>query len=453
MPAQFSEAFAKVSEDGKIPVTLKKLPDFVNEDEFISEKDLAPVRRDAAERSLKRHLSELVELISQNKWEDVVALYYPVQEKQPDLVENDMDTKVRAKVAFALGHLNRFDDAIRDLSICTEKDPEDFHFNSSLAYTAYNSLFAAMNREIFLSGNARSDRIDLAHAAFRKAQELRPDGVTNYYRQGMLFKKLERKSEKAIPLFETAVSNWDRLSKEEKEARHQERKNFVKSLYQLASCLLEAGSTGKAHELINRCITEDKESSYFAPTYKYFALGKVFFQMNRLKEARDALVFAANAGSNLPVDFVYELLARTYLALGLTEKALETINRVPEARRRPYCRWTESDIHCALKDFQKAKTVLAKAQERDPLSKHKTIIRLAKIEYVQGDFVSAMQLAEDAGRFFREKWGNLFYEGAFLQALCAYRLGKRETALELANEIKSHNRFYPKLDLLLKRLS
>jgi len=223
MPAQFSEAFAKVSEDGKIPVTLKKLPDFVNEDEFISEKDLAPVRRDAAERSLKRHLSELVELISQNKWEDVVALYYPVQEKQPDLVENDMDTKVRAKVAFALGHLNRFDDAIRDLSICTEKDPEDFHFNSSLAYTAYNSLFAAMNREIFLSGNARSDRIDLAHAAFRKAQELRPDGVTNYYRQGMLFKKLERKSEKAIPLFETAVSNWDRLSKEEKEARHQER--------------------------------------------------------------------------------------------------------------------------------------------------------------------------------------------------------------------------------------
>ena len=310
-----------------------------------------------------------------------------------------------------------------------------------------------MNREIFLSGKARSDRIDLTHEAFRKARELRPDGITNFYRQGMLFKKLERKSEKAMPLFEMAVSNWDSLSAEEKEAHHQERKNFVKSLYQLASCLLEAGSAGRAHTLIDRCISEDKESNYFAPTYKYFALGKVFFQLNRLKEARDALVFAANAGSHLPIDFVYELLARTYLVQGTPEKALETINRVPEARRRPYYRWTESDIYCALKDYQKAKTVLAKAQERDPLSRHKTIMRLAKIEYVQGDFLDAMRLAAGACKFFTEKWGNLFFEGTFLQALCAYRLGKKEEALRLANEIKAHNRFYPKLDLLLKRLT
>ncbi len=452
MPAQLSEAFARASGNGKIPVPLHKPATPEKDDEFLSVKDLAPVQKDLAERSLKRHLADLTELINQNKWEDVVALYYPVSEKQPELTENDMDAKVRAKVAFALGHLNRFDDAIAELSICVKKDPGDFHYHSSLAYTAYNSLFAAMNREIFLSGKSRAERVALAHAAFTRAQELRPDGVTNFYRQGMLFKKLERKNDKALPLFETAVANWDRLTPQERETRHQERKNFVKALYHLASCVLEAGSAKKAHSLLERCLSEDRESHYVAPAFKYFALGKICFQWNRLEEAGDALRFAVSAGANAPIDFVYELLARTYLAQGRSEKALETINRVPENRRKPYYRWTESDVHCALKDFQKATEVLEKARERDPLSRHKTIIRLAKIAYVQGDFVRTMELSEEACVFFREKWGNLFYEGTFLKAVCAYRLGQRETALKLANEIKAFNPFYPKLDLLLKKL-
>ena len=246
MPAQLSEAFAKVSENGKIPVSLEKPAGPAKEDEFLSVGDLVPIKRDAAERYLKRCLSELMELIKENRWEDVVAIYHPVSEKQPELIQNDLDAKVRAKVAFALGHLNRFDDAIGELSICTKKDPENFHFYSSLAYTAYNSIFAAINREIFLSGKARSDRINLAHASFRRAQELKPDGVTNYYRQGMLYKKIEGKNEKSIPLFETAVANWDRLTGDEKKARHQERKNYVKALYQLASGLLAVGSSRKA---------------------------------------------------------------------------------------------------------------------------------------------------------------------------------------------------------------
>ena len=385
-----------------------------------------------------------MELIKENRWEDVLAIYHPVSEKQPELIQNDLDAKVRAKVAFALGHLNRFDDAIGELSICTKKDPENFHFYSSLAYTAYNSIFAAINREIFLSGKARSDRINLAHASFRRAQELKPDGVTNYYRQGMLYKKIEGKNEKSIPLFETAVANWDRLTGDEKKARHQERKNYVKALYQLASGLLAVGSSRKAQVLIKRCISEDKESHYLGMPFKYFALGKVCFQMNRFKEARDALHFAMNVGTNQTIDFVYELLARTYLALGLPEKALEIIELFPEMKRRPYYRWTESDVYCALKDFQRAKAALAKARERDNLSKHKTIVRMAKIEYVEGHFVDAMHLAEAADRFFREKWGNLFYEGVFLQALCAYRLGRRNEALELANENQGPQPILPK---------
>jgi len=230
MPAQIQEALGKALE-GKI-----ECGSSVNEDEFLSLEDLVPVTRKAAERGLKRILAEMEELINEKKWEDVVSLFYPVPEKQPELMGHKMDMQIRAQIAFALGQLNRFDEAIEELSVCVKGDPSNFHFHSSLAFTAYSSLFAAVNREIFLSGQARKDRIDLAHRHFKKAQELRPDGITNFYREGMLYRKIERNTEKAFPFFERAVSNWDNLDADEKKARHQEYKNFIKSLYQLASC-------------------------------------------------------------------------------------------------------------------------------------------------------------------------------------------------------------------------
>ena len=52
-------------------------------------------------------------------------------------------------------------------------DPGNFYHHSSLAYTAYNSLFAAQNRDVFLRGKARADRKELAHRHFRRSQELR----------------------------------------------------------------------------------------------------------------------------------------------------------------------------------------------------------------------------------------------------------------------------------------
>ena len=422
-------------------------------DAFLSLDELVPVARDAAKRTLNLALSEAEELMSEKKWEDMVALFRPVEEKQPELVAHGLDTKIRAKVAFALGQLNRFDEAIEELSICIQKEPQNFVFQSSLGYTAYNSLFAAANREIFLRGQARRERIDLAHRHLRKAQELHPDGVTNYYRQGMLFKNLERKVEKGLPLFERAVSNWDALDEKQQQYRHQERKNFVKALYQNASCLLTQGAAKQSLNLTKRCIAVDEKSNYVSLVFKYFALGKVHFQMNQFSEARDALLFAAKCKTNENDDFVYELLGRTYLGLNIPSRALETINRVPEKKRRPYYRWTEADIYCALKQFDRAKAVLNKARERDNRSGHKALIRLAKIDYAMGNFSSSMKYAAEAGRFFEEKWGNRFYEGMFWEALGAYRAGEHEKALTLAMELKAHNPNYPKLDILLSRIA
>lgn len=437
-------------------VAPKELPDEVLtkpfEDEFLSVEGLNGISRAAAERTLQRCLGEIEEMVRENRWEDIVSLFSPVEEKTPELAAHGLDMDVQLKVAFAMGQLKRYDDAIRVLLACANREPENYYVNNALGYTAYNSIFAARNREIFLNGKARQDRLELAHRHLKAAQSLRPDGVTSYYREGALFKQIEGKPDAAVPLFERAISNWDGLSKEEKARRHQERKNFVKALYNLAGALLHTGRPGRAKDALDRVLAEDQESDYLSPMFKYFALGKILYHLNRFEEARDALIFALRRAESA-MDFVHELLARTYLALAQPEQAVKVIQEIPERLRRPYYQWTEADAWCALKDFQRARRVLLHAQERDRRSKHKTLIRLAKIEYLLGSFDEAARCASEALKFFDEKWGTVFEDGLFWLALSMFRLGRREEALEAALSLRRQNPRYPRLDLLLKKLT
>ncbi len=439
-----------VSLEAKKPQTGAQVGLF--EDEFLALDDFNTVKAEAAKRALYRSLSGMDELMREGKWEDLLALFHPVEEKAPELVDCRLDLEVRSRVAFALGQVKRFDEAIEALKICVARDPNNFHYHSSLAYTAYNSLYAARNKEIFLSGSPRRERTELAHTHFKQAQALRPDGVTNFYRDGMLFRQIERKTDLALPLFEKAVSNWDLLDKEQKKTRHQEKKNFVKALYQLGSAYLETDKAKAALKLVKRCLDEDQETNHVSVLFKYFALGKVQFHLNAFPEARDALVFAIERRVDEPFDFVYELLARTYLAMGQPDQAMKAVQRVPENLRRPYYRWTEADVLCALRDFQGARRVLALALERDQRSRHKTFMRLAKIEYAVGNFEACARCGEQACSFFNEKWGTFYNEGMFWMAASSYRLGRLDEAMALATELQQNNPRYPKLRALLDKI-
>jgi tetratricopeptide (TPR) repeat protein len=269
----------------------------------------------------------------------------------------------------------------------------------------------------------------------------------------MLWKQIEGKADRALPLFQRAVANWDKLTAEEKQARHQERKNFVKALYQVAGCLADGGRPQVALSELKRCLTEDEQSNHLSLVFKYFALGKVNYLLNRFTEARDALVFALRCPTDTSVDFVHELLARALLGLGDARKALETVRAVPERKRRPYVRWTEADTLCALGRLGEARGVLLQAQERDGRSRHKTLVRLCRIEYLQQDYGAAAGHALEADRFFREKWGNPCADGLFWQAVCGLKLGEIEKARKLAEELKAFRPNYPKLDRLLERLA
>jgi len=416
------------------------------EDEFLSTGDLVTVHRDLAEKRRKRAFADLEELIREKKWEDAISLYYPVDEKFPELSAFGLETIFREKMGFVLGQVKRFDEAVVELEACIRVDPDNFYTRASLAYTAYNCLYAAKNREVVLPRDKKQARIALAHENFQKACELRPDN--------MLYKQIEDKPERAMPLFEKAVENWRGLDAEAREKRHQERKNYIKALYQLASCCLNANDPARALVLMRECLAEDEKSNHLAMVFKYFALGKIHFHAGSLAEARDALLFAAQCGKSArqPVDYVHEMLARTYLAMGHARKALETVNKEPENRRRPYFRWTEADVLCALKQFDQASRVLKKSLERDGRSRHKSLIRLAKIAYAQKDFHGSATYAGQADRFFREKWHNPCLDGLFWGALAAFRIGDMGEARRLAEELRTHAPHYPKLASLLEKI-
>ncbi len=421
-------------------------------DEFLTAESMNPVLEQARERAFAQVLHDMDELFRQNRWEEILALYHPVKEKLPELENHPRLHQIRGKLAFAMGQVRRFDDAIRQLTLCIDQAPNDFHHHNSLAYTAYNSLYAAKNREIFLAGKLKEDRIKLAHQHFMAAQAIRPDNVTNCYRRGMLVKQIENKPKKAIPLFYQAVKNWESLDSESREARHQEHKNYVKSLYHMAGCLLEARCSQSALEAVKKCLSEDEGSNHLSLLFKYFALGKVQFHLNRFSEAKDALKFALKTAEKQPVDFVFELLARTYLALGDPERALESVRNVPQNRRRPYIQWTEADILCVLKKFSEAQNILELSQQRDNRSRHKALVRLARIGYLLGRFQDTVEYAKKASSFYMEKWVNSYEEGMFWEALGLYRLGDINAARMLAEDLAIINPYYDKLDMLMDRL-
>ncbi len=216
---------------------------------------------------------------------------------------------------------------------------------------------------------------------------------------------------------------------------------------------MEKGDAKGALARLTKCIEQDDKRDHITPSFKYFALGKVYFRLGDHAKAKDALIFAMKSSkSGQSDDFIVELLAKTLLALENPQKALELIQTVPEKMRRPYFRWTEADILCSLNRFKEAEHALVCAVERDMLSKHKTLIRLAKLYYLQRNFQQAEQAAANSVRFFRQQWSKSYNDGLFWQALSTFRMGRKKEAEDLAMELKMSYPYYPKLGMLIKTI-
>ena len=395
-----------------------------------------------------RILGEIRTLETQNRWQDIVDLFYPVDDHAPQLCAHGLDIEVRSDLAFALGQLKRFDQALAELRICVQRDPENFRYRSSLGYTLMSSLHAAAAREIILPGQERKARLEQAHEHFRKAQTLLPDRVTAYYREGRLFKDFDRKPDKAIPLLARAVRNWDDYAQETKLSRHQERKNAIKARYALASCLVDEGRAASALEHIRIVLVDDEQSGHLKNEHKHFALGKVLHALGQFEDALKALEAAAMFTNPTDGDYVHELAGRCFLALGQPEHGLRSVERVPLKARRPYVRWTEADCLAALGRLDEAERVLLACCERDRRGRHKALLRLARLAYNRNSFADVAAYAEKAGQFHQEVYGTPCADGLFWQAVAAYRLGQRQQALAFEQDLTAHRPRYPWLPKL-----
>ena len=99
-----------------------------------------------------------------------------------------------------------------------------------------------------------------------------------------------------------------------------------------------------------------------------------------------------------------------------------------------------------------ATRILENASRRDGRSRHKSLIRLARITYLQGNFAATRTSARQALAFFEEKWGHPFDDGLFWCALGALKCGHSDEARKMAMALKDLNPDYPKLNQLLEAI-
>lgn len=399
---------------------------------------------DRLQRELERVLAELEELQAGNRWEDSIALFHPVTEKLPELVEAGLDGPVRLKLGFALCRARRHEEAIACVREIVRREKDHFMAHYCLAYTVLDLLFTARTDRKPLPAGKRKELIQLAHDHFGRCRELAPDTVTVFYREAILYKEIEGKPRQAIPLFEQAAANWERLSPEEQASRHQQRPKYIKSLYHLASCLLQLDLPRRSLKVLEKVMELDGDRNHMHPLFKHFAMGKVLFALGRPKEAIDHLETAAHrADKGQATDFVWELAARCALDLGLPDRAAAFIGRIPPPARRPYVRWTESDVLVARGRKDEAVRILVQTAERDRRSRHKALLRLARIHLADGEADRALALAKEAADFCRETFGNEAHEALFWQAACLFRLDRFQEALAIVRELEETNFRYP----------
>lgn len=395
-------------------------------------------------REHSRVINEIIALQAEKRWQDIIELFHPVTDKLPELVAAGMEIDVRSKVAFALVRLHRAEEAIGTLLPAAERQPEDAMIHYTIGYAALDELFTARTEHRIIPGKRKKELIDLAHTHFAAARALRPDSVTFCYREAILCKEIEGKAKLAIPLFEQAIANWEQQSPQEQEHRHQQRPKYIKSLYHLASCLLEVGRASQSLMLLERMEQEDRDRKFLHPLFRHFAFGKVLHALQRHREALEHLETAGHvAQPNQPTDFVWELAGRCALHLQQVERASGYIARVPANRRRPYVRWTEADILAASGKVGEALQVLQQCSERDKRSRHVSLIRMSRLLLGQHRYDHALGAAVQAVRFCEETYGNPAKEAQFWQAASLHLLGRNKESQEILIALEDGHFQYP----------
>ncbi len=421
------------------------------DDGFLTGSGAQSWKTDHLRRECSRALSEINELQAEARWHDIVALFHPVAQKLPELVAVGLDGDIRLRLSFALCRAGRHEQSLLCLEPLTAREPQNSLANYNIGYVVLDWFFCAKTERRLIPMKKRADLLKLGHCHLDAARQLRPESVTFCYRQAILYKEIEKKPKRAIPLFKQAIENWKKLSPEEQERYHQQRPKYGKSLYHLASSLLAENQPTDSLALLNELMREDQTFNHVKPFFKQFAMGKVLHKLNRFQESLDHLETSLHlAEKGQPTDFVHELAARNELCLNRPERALKAIGRVAPQRRRPYVSWTEAEALAAVGRQDEAIRVLQRSAEKDRRSKHVSLIRICRIGLTKNDPQFCLDAARRAVRFCVDTYGNPSKEGQFWEAVCCFRLGRIEEARHLVDELERGRFQYPHFGRLLQ---
>jgi tetratricopeptide (TPR) repeat protein len=417
--------------------TPEPVPEHPEVDDFLDGRVSPDWQGDLVRREYDRTLAEIAELQAENRWEDIVALFHPCEEKLPELIDAGLDGDVRVKVSFALCKTKRHEEAIASLQKVVARDSRNSLAHYSIGYAVLDFFFQARTLRTIVPVKRKEELIALGHRHFDKAIALRPESVTYNYRHAVLYKDIEDKPKPAVPLFRQAIANWRGLSVEDQQRCHQQRPKYIKSLYHLASCLLKLDKARESLTVLGQVLDEDGERHHMHPLFKHFAMGKVLHALGRYDESLQHLETAAHlAERGQATDFVWELAARGALCLGKLDRATACINRIEPSRRLAYVRWTEADILFALGRRKEALKVLEQSASVDRRTRHKALMRICRIQLSLGELTRALEATRAAVRFCVDSFGNPPKEGRFWEAVCLYRLGRHGEALPIVEELE-----------------
>ncbi len=398
-------------------------------------------------------IGEIRELKSAKKWSEIIDIFHPVEEKYPELAALNLCDDINQEIAFALGAVNRHDEALECLKVIVESQPNNGLAHYSIGYNVLDKMYNARTNRLSIPFQQKKLLLELGHNHFAKAIDLRPESVTFSYRHGMLYKDIENKPQKAIPLFRNAISNWEKLSTREQQDQHQQKPKYIRSLYHLASCLLKQNKPQESLCFLEKMLAQDQEKNHMDSLYKHFALGKVYYALGNWQECLKSLDLAmstAERGQN--IDYVNELMARNYLQTGMALEGITLLEKIPARRRRPYIQWTYADLLASLGEIERAIKLLHQVASCDRRSKHKALIRICRLELRRDQVEKGFEAVEQANTFCLQTYTNPSKEGLFWQAVCLYRLRRFSECEEITSELQLRKYHNPDLNRLVKLL-
>jgi tetratricopeptide (TPR) repeat protein len=330
-------------------------------------------------------------------------------------------------VAFALSQLGRCD-AARDLLLRAYELEPTHRRASALAYVHYDALLRHKVRK------PRLDEPEPYRKAFERwiaeALRLKPDSIVDRYRLGVYHASIQiQKDALALRAFGDVMRLVDRLPAAERTPQSRHWKTYMRTLYGAARSAYRLRRYLEARRYIFRCIRLDGERHHVEPVFKLFLAAKVLVAQGELADAERALRLAIDAPHQGDRDFVYALLAEIALRQGRVDDAAGWIElNIRPHHRKPYVWRLLGDCEAQRGHRERAVKLYKSALLKDHGGRHKTLLRIGRLEEAAGRLAEARRAYEQAADFRRRRY--LTEDPDALEALA--KLCERQDDLDAA---------------------